>query len=352
MRLLEKIHSEVYCIAEMSANHAGEYNNALKIIQAAKESGADCLKIQTYTASALTIDCDNEYFRINGGLWDGYNLFKLYTEASTPYSWQAGIKAECERIGLDFLSTPFDEDGADFLESLGAQAYKIASFELVHIPLIKHVAKKGKPMIVSCGMGSEEEIGDAVEAMVGEGLSKEQIVLLKCTSEYPAKYENMNLLTIPEMISQYGCHVGFSDHSIGSIAPIAAVVLGACLVEKHLCLSRSIKNPDSGFSMEPQEFTEMVSNVKIAKCLRGKASYELGETESASLVFRRSLFAVADINKGDRITKNNTRIIRPGYGLAPKYIDDILGKYANTDIKRGTPICKEQLSIESSVFNQ
>jgi len=346
MSLLDKIQTGVYVIAEMSANHAGDFDNAIKIVRAAKDAGSDCLKIQTYTADSLTIDCDNEYFKITGGLWDGYNLYKLYLEASTPYSWQSEIKKECEKVGIDFLSTPFDEDGADFLESLDVQAYKVASFELVHIPLIRHIARKGKPMIVSCGMGSIDEIGDAVDAMTGEGLSKEQIVLLKCTSEYPAKPDDMNLTTIPDMKSKFGCHVGLSDHSMGLVAPISAVALGACLIEKHFCLSRAIKNPDSEFSMEPEEFAKMVQEVRVAEKLRGRAVYKPGRNEEASVVFRRSLFAVKDIAIGERFTYENIKAIRPGHGMKPKYFDDIIGKYAKADIKRGYPIIEELVCID------
>jgi len=337
MHLFKK-NNEVYTIAEMSANHAGDIENAFKIVRAAKDAGADCLKIQTYTADSITIDCDNDYFRIKDGLWDGYNLYKLYTEAATPYSWQAKIKAECEKVGINFLSTPFDEEAADFLEKLEVEAYKIASFELVHIPLLKHIARKGKPMIVSCGMGSEEEIGEAVDAMIGEGLSKEQIILLKCTSEYPANFEDMNLLTIPDMISRFGVRVGLSDHSMGSLAAVVATSLGACLIEKHFCLSRAIKNPDSEFSMEPHEFSAMVKDVNEAAKIRGKVNYELTETEKASKVFRRSVFAVKDIKKGEAFTKENVRCIRPGYGMKPKYYPSLLGKISSRDYKRGEPI--------------
>ena len=341
MRMLEQIKSGVYIIAEMSANHAGDLNNALKIVHAAKAAGADCLKIQTYTADSMTLDCDNEYFRIKGGLWDGYNLYQLYAEAATPYAWQAEIQAECGKAGLDFLSTPFDENGADFLESIGVEAYKIASFELIHIPLIRHIARKGKPMIVSCGMGSEEEIGEAVEAMVGEGLSKEQIILLKCTSEYPAPFEYMNLLTIPEMQARFGCRVGFSDHSLGSVAAIAAATLGACVVEKHFCLSRALKSPDSEFSMEPQEFAQMVQDVRTVEKLRGRATYALSAAEEASLEFRRSLFVAKRIEKGEVFTTKNVRCIRPGQGLKPKRLPEVLGRKAAVTIEPGTPLSEE-----------
>lgn len=341
MRLFNEAQSGVYIVAEMSANHAGDIENALGIVRAAKEAGADCLKIQTYTADSMTIDCDNAYFSIKDGLWDGYTLYNLYAEASTPYSWQASIKAECENVGIDFLSTPFDEEGVDFLETLGVEAYKVASFELVHLPLIRYIARKGKPMIVSCGMGNTQEIGDAVEVMLKEGLSKEQIILLKCTSEYPADFIDMNLLTIPDMEKQFGCRVGFSDHSLGSVASIAAVALGACLVEKHFCFSHAIKSPDSAFSMEPHEFAEMVQDIRGAALSRGTVSYTLSNKEMASKVFRRSLFVVRDIVHNEVLTEDNVRCIRPGYGIPAKYLNDVLGKRAARDIKRGTPLSEE-----------
>ena len=343
MSFLDKIQNGVYIIAEMSANHAGSLECALEIVRAAKDSGADCIKIQTYTADTMTIDCDNEYFKISGGLWDGYKLYDLYKEAYTPWQWHEAIKNEAEKVGLDFLSTPFDDTSTDFLEALGVEAYKVASFELVDIPLIKHIAKKGKSMIVSCGMGSIDEIHDAVDAMTGEGLSKEQIVLLKCTSEYPADPSDMNLLTIPDMKSRFGVRVGFSDHSMGSLAAVVAVSLGACIVEKHFCLDRSIKNPDSEFSMEPYEFSEMVKDVRKTEIIRGSISYELSEKESASTAFRRSVFVAKGIAYGEEFTKENLRIIRPGYGLAPKLFDSVLGKTADRDLLNGTPLREEYI---------
>jgi pseudaminic acid synthase len=294
----------------------------------------------------LTIDCNNKYFQINGGLWDGYNLYKLYQEAATPYSWQADIKTECKKTGLDFLSTPFDEDGVDFLESLNVGAYKVASFELVHIPLIKYIARKGKPMFVSCGMGSIEEIEEAVDAMTSEGLSKEQIILLKCTSEYPAKPEDMNLLTIPDMEKKFGCRVGLSDHSMGHVAVLTAVALGACVIEKHFCLSRTIKNPDCEFSMEPQEFSEMVRGIRAVEKVRGEVSYKPGKTEEASLTYRRSIFATKDIAKGEKFNTENIKVIRPGYGMKPKYYDEVIGKKAKENISFGEPLFKEHVDFE------
>ena len=274
MRLYEALkNDQVYVIAEMSANHAGKLENALEIVRKAKQAGADCLKIQTYTADTLTLDCDNEFFRIHGGLWDGYKLYDLYKEAYTPWEWQPTIKAECDRVGIDFLSTPFDRTAADFLEKMECEAYKIASFELVDIPLIEYVASKGKPLIISCGMGSVEEIDDAVKACSGMG--NEQIVLLKCCSEYPANWDDMHLANIPDMKKRFGVPVGLSDHSMGSLAAVVGVSLGACVVEKHVCLSRKVKNPDSEFSMEMDEFAQMVKDVRAAKRIAQGPDYSL-----------------------------------------------------------------------------
>jgi len=336
MKLLNKIQNGVYFIAEMSANHAGKLENALEIVKAAKEAGADCLKIQTYTADTMTIDCDSELFKIKGGLWDGYKLYDLYKEAYTPWEWHKPIKDECEKYGLDFLSTPFDCTSVDFLEELGVSFYKIASFELVDIPLIEYVASKGKPVIISCGMGSVEEIQDAVDACKKQG--NEQIILLKCTSEYPANYENMNLSLISDMKNRFGVRIGLSDHSMGSLAPIVAASLGACVIEKHFCLDRKIKNPDSDFSMEPHEFRKMVDSVNNAILVKGNSDYSLTESEKASTVFRRSIFAVSDIQEGDIFTEKNIRIIRPGYGAKPKYYKKLIGSSASKLYTYGEPI--------------
>jgi N-acetylneuraminate synthase/pseudaminic acid synthase len=338
MFLAEKIKTGVYTIAEMSANHAGKLENALRIVRVAKAAGADCLKIQTYSADTMTIDCDNEYFRVSGGLWDGYKLYDLYREASTPWEWQEKIKAECDAVGIDFLSAAFDQSSADFLAEMGVDAYKIASFELVDIPLIRHVAKKGKPMIVSCGMATEEEMADAMDAMLSAGLCRDRIVLLKCTSEYPARFDEMNLATIPDMMRRFGVPVGFSDHSMGNTAAVAAVALGAVVVEKHFCLSRSLKSPDSAFSSEPDEFAEMVRCVKEAHDVRGAVFYGASEHERSSLVFRRSVFAVRDIAEGEMLNEKNMRIIRPGYGASPKQYDAYVGKKSSRAYRRGEPI--------------
>lgn len=340
--IFEKINSgQVYTIAEMSANHGGKLENAIAIVHKAKEIGADCLKIQTYTADTITIDSDKEPFRIHGGLWDGYKLYDLYNDAYTPWDWQSIIKSECDRVGIDFLSTPFDFTAVDFLESIGADAYKIASFELIDIPLIQYTARKGKPMIISCGMGSEEEIKEAIDACVGVGNS--QIVLLKCCSEYPANWKDMHLSNIPDMKRKFDVPVGLSDHSLGDIAAVIAVSLGAQIVEKHLCLSKDIANPDVEFSMEPETFGEMIKRIKDTVEIIGKVQYGPSHKENESYNLRRSLFAVKNIKKGDIFTDDNVRSIRPANGLKPKYFNQILGKTAVCDIAFGTPLSFEMI---------
>lgn len=339
--MFDKIYNnEVYIIAEMSANHGGSLENALEIVRGAAKAGADCLKIQTYTADSLTINCDNDFFRINGGLWDGYKLYDLYTDAETPYEWQGRIKEECKACGIDFLSTPFDKNAVDFLEELGAQAYKIASFELVDIPLIEYAASKGKPMIISCGMGSVEEIQDALDAC--RRMNNDRIVLLKCCSEYPAVWEDMHLCNIPDMKKRFNVPIGLSDHSPGSLAAIAGTALGACVIEKHV-KPEGVESADSKFSMTIQEFAEMVKNVRSAKKAVEGPIYELTEKEKESTVFRRSIFAVADISAGEILTEQNIRVIRPGYGLAPKYYKSLLGNPCRRDIKRGEPLLLSDL---------
>lgn len=335
-RLFEKIdRNEVYMIAEMSANHGGSIENALEIVHRSAAAGADCIKIQTYTADTLTIDCDNEYFRIHGGLWDGYKLYDLYREASTPWEWQERIKEECDRYGVDFLSTPFDNTAVDFLEGIRTEAYKIASFELVDIPLIEYTASKGKTMIISCGMGSIEEIQDAVDACHRMGNKK--IVLLKCCSEYPAVGADMHLANIPDMAQRFRTPVGLSDHSAGSLGAVVGVTLGACVIEKHVCLP-GVESADSGFSMSIEDFGQMVQDVRNAKEICGSVSYGLNKGERENIKFQRSLFAVKDIGMGDVFTMDNVRSIRPGQGMKPKYYKDVLGKAASRDIKYGEPI--------------
>lgn len=330
----------VYVIAEMSANHGGSLDTALEIVRQVAKAGANCLKIQTYTADTLTIDCDKDYFKIKGGLWDGYKLYDLYRDAGTPYEWHKAIKEECEKCGIDFLSTPFDKTAVDFLENLGVEAYKIASFELNDIMLIEYAASKGKPMIISCGMAKPEEIQDAVDACRRVGNS--QIVLLKCCSEYPAKWEDMHLGNIPDMRSRFGLHVGLSDHSFGSLGAIVAVALGAQVIEKHVKID-GVESADSAFSMTMEQFAQMVRDIHNAKTIAQGPDYSLSPKEQSSTAFRRSLFAVKDIEVGDEITEQNVRSIRPGYGVSPKNIKNMLGKRATIPIKRGEPVTKEFL---------
>lgn len=328
-----------YFIAEMSANHGNDLDVALRIVDAAADTGADCLKVQTYTADSLTLDCDKEWFRINGGLWDGRKLYELYSEASLPYEWHAPIRDRCLERGMDFLSTPFDADAVDFLLDLGVDAFKIASFELVDIPLLEYAASKGKTMIVSTGMASLEDIQDAIGAMRGAG--NDDIVLLRCCSEYPANPADMNLASIPDMAVRFGCHVGFSDHSMGHAADVVAAALGARVIEKHFCLGREIKTADSEFSMTPSEYREMVDAVNAAVDAVGAPCYDPSPKEAASLVFRRSVFACADITKGEPFTTSNVRVVRPGYGAKPKYYKDMLGIPADRAYGFGDPIVWE-----------
>lgn len=338
MRLYDKINnSQVYIIAEMSANHGGSIENAYRIIEEAAKAGADCVKIQTYTADTLTINCNKPDFLIHGGLWDGNTYYDLYNDAFTPWEWQGDLKKKCEEVGVDFLSTPFDKTAVDFLERIEVEFYKIASFELVDIPLIEYAASKGKPMIMSCGMASVEEIQEAVDACRRQG--NNQIVLLKCCSQYPAKYEDMNISVIPDMIERFGVDVGLSDHSFGSLAPVVAVSMGAKVIEKHVMLDDdTVKSADSGFSMKMSEFKKMVQDVKNATLIKGNATYELTDNEKSGLNSRRSLYAVSDIKKGEKFTKENVRSIRPSGGLKPKYYEQLMGKYASKDYEFGDPI--------------
>ena len=335
MDLYEKLKKGTYIIAEMSANHAGDINRAKEIIHAAKENGADCIKIQTYTADTMTIDCHNEYFNIDKGTWEGENLYSLYCKAFTPWEWQAELAAEAKKIGIDFFSTPFDKTSVDFLEEIGMEFYKIASFELVDLPLIDFIASKGKPIIMSTGMANIGEIQEAVETVQKY---HNQLALLKCSSAYPAVSDQMNLKTIANMKEVFGVPVGLSDHSMGSVGAVTAIALGAQIIEKHFCVSRSIENPDSSFSMEPAEFKAMVHDIRQAETAIGHVNYEVTEDEMTNIIFRRSIFVVEDIKKGEKLTSENIRIIRPGYGLKPKYYNQVLGQSALQDIKRGTPL--------------
>ncbi len=336
----------VYIIAEMSANHGKDFEQAVKIIRAAREAGADAIKLQTYTPDTITIDCDNEYFQIGKGtIWEGRNLYNLYKEAYTPWEWQPKLKGIANNLGLDLFSTPFDNTAVDFLERMDIPAYKIASFELVDLPLIRRVARTGKPMIMSTGMATLAEIDLAVQTAREAGST--QIVLLKCTSAYPAPPEEMNLRTIAHLSDAFLTPVGLSDHTLGIAVPIAGVALGACIIEKHFTLSRSIPGPDSAFSLEPQEFKAMVQAIRLAEKAIGEVCYSVTEGEMASWVFRRSLFVVEDMKAGDILNEKNVRSIRPGYGLNTKYLNDIINKKISKHVKRGTPLSWDLISKSS-----
>ena len=326
-----------YIVAEISANHRQQFDEAIKLIEAAKEAGADAVKLQTYTPDTLTIKCDAPEFRISGGTpWDGKTLYDLYSEAYMPWEWQPELKKVAADLGIELFSTAFDASAVDFLEEMGVVVHKVASFEIVDIPLIEYIARRGKPIIISTGMATLAEIDEAVQAARGAGAS--QIALLKCTSGYPASPEEMNLPTIPHLAEAFGVPVGLSDHTLGIAVPVAAVALGACIVEKHFTLSRSIPSPDSAFSLEPQEFEAMVEAVRTAEKALGEVRYEATEQEAKSRVFRRSLFVVEDMKAGEVFTEENVRSIRPGYGLHPRYMKDVLGRRAARGVQRGTPL--------------
>jgi len=336
--------SSTFIIAELSANHNQDFDIAIKSIDAIKECGADAVKLQTYTADTITLDCDNDYFQIKQGtIWDGTTLYKLYKQAYTPWEWQPKLKQYAEKLGLICFSSPFDLTAVDFLEQMNVPAYKIASFEIVDLPLIEYVASKGKPIIISTGIATEEEISDAVEACKKVG--NNQIALLKCTSEYPAPIEEANLLSIPYLADKYKVVAGLSDHTLGTTASITAVALGARIIEKHFILDRAIGGPDSSFSLEPKDFKQMVVAIRETEKSLGQVSFELTDKIKKSRHFSRSLFAVQDIKAGEVITAKNVRSIRPADGLPPKYLPKILGKKATVNIKRGNPITLENISL-------
>jgi len=331
-----------YIIAEMSANHNQDFNQAVKIIEAAKEAGADAVKLQTYTPDTITIDCDNDYFRIKGTIWEGKNLYELYGEAYTPWEWQPKLKKIANNLGMDLFSTPFDNTAVDFLEKMDVSVYKLASFELVDFPLLRKIAQTDKPIIMSTGMATLAEIDEAVRTLREAGCT--ELALLKCTSAYPAQPEEINLRTITHLSEAFGVPTGLSDHTLGIAVPVAAVVLGACIIEKHFTLSRKEPGPDSAFSLEPHEFKEMVDAVRVTEKALGKVHYEVIESETASRVFRRSLFVVENMKAGNLFTLNNVRSIRPGFGLPPKYLPDVLGSRAAGAIKKGTPLGWKMIS--------
>lgn len=336
MELYDRISSgKVYIIAEMSANHGGKIENALKIVEEAAKSGANCVKIQTYTADSLTINCHKLPYQIKDGLWDGMNYYDLYNKAMIPWEWQLDIKKKCEECGVDFLSTPFDKKSVDFLERLGVEFYKIASYELVDIPLIEYIASKKKPIILSVGMGTIEEIQEALDAC--KRMGNEQIVILKCCSQYPARYENMNLSVISDMQTRFNVPVGLSDHSFGALAPVIATSLGAKVIEKHVKI-KGVESVDSDFSMTMDEFKDMVQQVRGTEIILGKATYERSEDEEKGTIGRRSLVASADIKVGEIFTEENIKSVRPAIGIAPKYYYDLIGKKAKNNYEFGDPI--------------
>jgi len=328
--------SSVYIAAEISANHGQDLKRALKMIRVAKACGADAVKFQTYTPDTLTLNVDNKYFRIRHPKWGGQTLYQLYQKAYTPWKWFKKLKKEADTIGIDFFSTAFDKTSVDFLEDLGAFCHKIASFELVDLPLIAYAAKTKKPLILSTGMATFREIKEAVDVARKAGCR--DLTLLKCVSSYPADPKQMNLNTIPDMIKRFNFRIGLSDHTMGTGVATAAVVLGARFIEKHFTLSRKIKTPDSFFSLEPHELKNLVDNVRLVEQSLGKVHYGPTKDEEKSRVFRRSLFVSRDIKKGERFTAVNVRSVRPSYGAKPKYLGAILGKKAKRALKVGTPL--------------
>ena len=333
----------VYIIAELSANHGQDFEQAARIVRAMKAAGADAVKVQTYTPDTLTIPCDKEWFQIRGGtLWDGRTLYDLYREAHMPWEWQPRLQALARELGLDFFSTPFDPTAVAFLEGMKVPAYKIASFELVDLPLIRAVAATGKPLILSTGGASGEEIAEAVAVARAAGCA--ELALLKCTSAYPALPEEMNLRTIPDLAAKFGVVAGLSDHTLGTTVPVAAVSLGACIVEKHFTLSRAVPGPDAAFSLEPEEFRAMVGAIRATEKALGRVNYGVSPDESKSRVFRRSLFVVQDVKAGEVFTEANVRSIRPAHGLHTRHLGDVLGRKAARAIERGTPLQWEDIA--------
>lgn len=329
-----------YIIAELSANHNGSLERALQTIDAAKQAGASAIKMQTYTADTMTIDCDRPDFMIRGGLWDGYKLYDLYQEAQTPFEWHQAMFEHARKIGIAVFSTPFDESAVDLLESLNAPAYKIASFENTDLPLIRYVARTGKPMIMSTGMASENEIAEAVDAARTAGC--DDLILLHCISSYPAPMEQANIRQLNELARRFDVVTGLSDHTLGTTASVAAVALGACVIEKHFTLSRADKGPDSEFSIEPDELECLCREAHDAWLALGKIGFERQTAETGSKVFRRSIYFVRDLPAGTQVTAQDIRRIRPGMGLPPKYFDELIGKRLKVAVTRGTPTQWEQ----------
>lgn len=326
-----------FIVAELSANHLQDYRRAEETIRAAKEAGADGVKLQTYTPDTITMDCDNEYFQIKQGtIWDGTTFYKLYQEAYTPWDWQPKLMKLANELGMECFSSPFDFTAVDFMEEMKMPAYKIASFEIRDIPLIRKIARLGKPVIMATGIAYLEDIERAVRVCREEG--NEQIVLLKCTSTYPTPYEDMNIKVLPNVAETFGCLTGLSDHSMGTAVAVASVALGAKMIEKHFTLSRADGGPDAAFSMEPEEFRRMADDVRIVEKALGEVTYKLTDKQEKSREEGRSLFVVKDMKAGEIFTEDNMRSIRPAFGMAPRHYEEILGKKARTDIRRGTPL--------------
>jgi len=330
-----------YIIAEMSANHNGKIENAFSIIKAAKEAGADAVKMQTYTPDTITLNMNTPEFIVEGGLWHGRSLYDLYKEAHTPWEWHAELFEYAKNLGITIFSSPFDYTAVDLLESLDAPAYKIASCEAVDLPLIKYVASTGKPMIISTGMANEEEIAEAIQAAKDGGCQK--LAILHCVSGYPAPAEDYNLNVIPDLIERFGLTTGLSDHTLDNTTAIASIALGSSIVEKHFTLSRSGGGPDDSFSLEPQGLAALCRDCLTAWKALGRVDYSRKSSEMGSVKFRRSLYVVEDVKKGDLFTMKNVRSIRPGFGLAPKHLESVLGKKSTFDLKAGTPLKKEHL---------
>ena len=327
----------VYVIAEMSGNHNQQYDRAVEIVRAAKKAGADAVKLQTYTPDTITIDCDRDCFRIGeGSLWEGQFLYGLYGQAYTPWEWQPKLKDLADEIGIDLFSTPFDPTAVDFLEEMGVPAHKVASFELVDLPLLRKIAATGKPVIMSTGMATLAEIDEAVRTIRQAG--GRQLALLKCNSAYPAPPEEMNLRTIPHLSEAFGLEVGLSDHTLDNAVAIASVAMGACIIEKHFTLARADGGPDCDFSLEPAELTSLIKAVRVTEAALGRVHYGVTEKEADSRAFRRSLFVVADVKAGEPFTSENVRSIRPAAGLHTRYLEQVLGRPASRDIRRGTPL--------------
>lgn len=325
-----------YVICELSGNHNGELARALRMMEAAKATGADAVKLQTYTANTITLDHDGDQFRIKGGLWDGQRLYDLYQEASTPWDWHEALFAKGRELGITVFSSPFDKTAVDLLEGLGAPAYKVASFEVVDLPLVEYIASKRKPMIISTGLANLGEIQEVINTARKGGA--DGLVVLHCISAYPAPMEDANLRTIPNLAETFGVISGLSDHTMGTAASVAAVALGGSVIEKHFTLARADGGPDSAFSLEPAEFTRLVEDCKATWAALGAIRYDLKGSEAGNIVYRRSLYVTRDVKAGETLTEANVRSIRPGYGLAPKHLPEVLGRRASRDLARGEPL--------------